>query len=109
MFYTARTKRPILISPGYGAGWSTWAHDPEAATAALTYQPLIDAVLRGDKIGEDHPAVVSFLESLGPDAYFYCGGLRDITVAYVEGDFDVNEYDGSESVTCHGGSNRTEV
>lgn len=109
MFYTAPTKRPILISPGFGAGWSTWAREPDVATASLTYQPLIDAVLRGEEITEDHPAFVSFIESLGPDAYFYAGGLRDLTVVYVEGDFDVNEYDGSESVTHHATTSRTEV
>lgn len=38
--------RKILYSPGFGAGWTTWAHSDASAVRRfmLEYQPFIDAV-----------------------------------------------------------------
>lgn len=80
----------VLVSPGYGAGWSTWVDDE-------TEQSLFD------------PEIVAWVESGKPDIdldekfghYGYIGGLRDVEIEWVpEGyRFIVDEYDGAESLT----------
>jgi hypothetical protein len=40
--------RKILYSPGFGAGWTSWEYDPEIKKFMLEYQPIIDALERGD-------------------------------------------------------------
>lgn len=93
----------ILYSPGFGAGWSTWAHSdkPEFVKFMLTYPPLIEAVENGEKLVPYHPALRQFLaeakEKFGED-YVYCGGADQLAVAEVSGPFRVDEYDGSESI-----------
>jgi hypothetical protein len=39
--------RKVLYSPGFGAGWSSW-NSGEKAKFMLEYQPLIDAIERGE-------------------------------------------------------------
>lgn len=99
-------RRKALISPGFGAGWSTWASN-EYREDMLFDPGLIAAVENrepGEVLFEDHPAVQDFLKRMGekhgPDAEcgIYCGGLRDIEVREIHGRFRVEEYDGSESV-----------
>lgn len=80
----------VLYSPGFGAGWYSWnteypqmVFDPEII-AAVENKDLILA----EKIAEERY----------PNAYI--GGLRDLEVSWLnEGDqFEINEYDGSESI-----------
>ena len=40
----------ILISPDYGSSWSNGEADPDIQMFMLTYQPLIEAVERGDEL-----------------------------------------------------------
>lgn len=106
----------ILYSPGYGAGWSTWA-DEEQSRFALTFQPLIDAINKGEEVWSDtdekshmkddfvpsHPAMQEFTAALKekwPEdgESFFLGGARDLAVTQVMGPFQVLEYDGSESI-----------
>jgi hypothetical protein len=95
------------VSPGFGAGWSTWA-DGAAAKFALTYAPFIEyleanpgASLPED---EDDPLVAKFREDLAAAVgeeeapYFYIGGIDDLVVVDVDGPFVIDEYDGHESV-----------
>lgn len=92
----------ILISPKYGAGWSTWfTGNRKQKKAVLTWEPLIAAVERGERVNDEHEAfksLVEHLKSTGHDGYVYPGGLRDIKVEDVMGRFRIHEYDGSESV-----------
>lgn len=96
--------KKILISPGFGAGWSTWTSGDEAKFG-LTYQPLIDFLERGGKItskDENCPILKQFMDDFrakfGPKAHFYLGGAKDLVVREVDGPFFVDEYDGSESI-----------
>ncbi len=86
----------ILISPGYGAGWSTWADDEEVARDIRTYQPIIDAIEKG----ENHMPLVDALEKefKEKDKYLYTGGADNLVVVEVEPPFYIDEYDGYESV-----------
>lgn len=85
-------KVAVLVSIGYGAGWSTWADDPEAALFA--------------------PDVVAWVEAGKPsinvdDAFGHYGfldGLRDVEIKWVPVGtrFMIEEYDGSERLTVIG-------
>jgi hypothetical protein len=99
------TTRKILYSPGFGAGWSTWCYGgPEAKLFVCTYQPIIEAIERGEEMSDRHPAVIQcaadFEEKFGDSLYL--GGADDLRLTTVEGRFIVNEYDGSESITEEG-------
>ena len=82
----------VLYSPGYGAGWSTWAHDGNEDAMAMDRE-LVDAFLEGGV-----NALVKVTEQKYPDNY--TGGADDIKVAWlpVGTRFEIHEYDGSESI-----------
>ncbi len=93
--------RKILVSPGFGAGWTTWAYDENATRIMLEWEPIVKALEAGEgPLSESHPAVVSMLEKIaevgGKDVYL--GGLRDLEVHEVTGRVRILEYDGFESV-----------
>lgn len=101
----------ILISPGFGAGWSSWTSDGHEAQAfMLTYKPLIDAITDGVDTGYVESGIESKARPGSPLDRFaheyaerfedapYLGGARDLTVVEVEDVFRISEYDGSESV-----------
>ena len=82
-------KVAVLVSHGFGAGWSTWGDeesclDGELAQAILNEKPKED--------------ILTIAEKNWPDQYQ--GGLMDCEVYWVEqGDaFRINEYDGNESL-----------
>lgn len=86
-------KVAVLVSPGYGAGWSTWNSEP-----ASVFDPeMAEAVLAGDNARAETIARRKY-----PDAY--TGGVGQLTVQWVaKGDrFEINEYDGSESLRVFG-------
>lgn len=82
----------VLVSPGFGAGWSTWNCD--SSEMLLFHEDLVDLVLRGEL-----EAVAALAESMGDD-YLYTGGAKDLEVYWVpEGSqFIIHEYDGSEQL-----------
>jgi len=81
----------VLVSYGYGAGWSTWNQEyPE-----MLYSPeVVTAMLAG----ATETDIVKIAEELYPDAY--AGGTDGLTIVWVdEGTkFIIQEYDGSESL-----------
>ena len=81
----------VLVSPGFGAGWSSWASG-ELAQRVL-FDPVVVAWVEGGKVG---PVPVDHFG----DEYFYDGGADDLEVMWVpEGaQFRIHEYDGSESL-----------
>ena len=86
-------KVAVLISPGYGAGWSTWAN--AGNEQRMLYSPeMVAAVERGDGLKE----LEALAASLFPGDYF--GGLRGLCVEWVPVGqaFRIREYDGSESL-----------
>jgi hypothetical protein len=84
----------VLISPGFGAGFVTWCD------GVSPFEPRIVAlVLTGHRdllAGADTEEV---REWLGAE-HVYLGGAGQLTVQYVPLGvaFDINEYDGSESL-----------
>lgn len=85
----------VLYSPGFGAGWSTWAHTAERSdTEWLLFAPeLVEAVLAGDR----EKAGKLAKEKL---PRMYLGGLDNLSVEWVPKGkaFRIDEYDGAESV-----------
>jgi hypothetical protein len=82
----------VLYSPGYGAGWSTWAHNDEGKD--LLFDPVIVGyVERGAK-----DELATYMEMRYPDVY--TGGMDDLVIEWVPIGtmFKINEYDGSESI-----------
>ena len=84
-------KVAVMISPGFGAGWSTW--NTEIRDALLFDPEIAQAVLDGDKVKAEIIAARKF-----PGGRF--GGARYLTVEWLDKGtaFEVEEYDGSESL-----------
>lgn len=120
--------RKILYSPGFGAGWSTWADD-RMKKWMCEYTPLIEAIEAGEEVWDEqlnynyhdllyldenykeinpeaesffHPAMWKFIldsqDKWGTVPYL--GGARDLEVYTCSDDtlVRISEYDGSESV-----------
>ena len=79
----------VLVSPFFGAGFSTWGYPTEAI-----FDPTLIELVENQKIQE----AVDYCESKWPDEY--SGGVQDLKVVWVpEGTkFQIVEYDGSESI-----------
>lgn len=87
----------VLYSPGYGAGWSSWADAPVIAEFLLFDRRLVEAA----KAKATQDEVSEFLATIfGPDQYIYTGGWEKICTAWfpVGPKLLISEYDGSESI-----------
>lgn len=93
-FTNSEGKIAVLISPGFGAGWSTWAN-AESVEFAMFDKELVQLAL--DKV--DRKVVDEFMISKEMD-YFYTGGWEDIEIAWLEPEtkFTIKENDGNESL-----------
>lgn len=84
----------VIISGGYGAGWSTW--NSEHSEFLLMDKTLVS--MKMDKFTDDD--VLAYLNKvLGGEAP-YLGGWRDAKVVFLKKGtvFNVNEYDGNETI-----------
>ena len=87
----------VLISPGYGAGWSTW-NDPRMAFD----RRLIEAFERG--VSKEEMTYLCIEQGYGytgkDGLYVYMGGFNQLKVVEVPSGtvFRIDEYDGSESI-----------
>lgn len=86
-------KVAVLISPGFGAGWSTWVGH-ENREAALFDRRFVEAAEAG--VTNIEPIA----KAVFGDEHAYTGGWRDIKIEWLDqGErFCVEEYDGSESL-----------
>ena len=97
--YNEEGKVAVLYSPGYGAGWSTWAHDREVATKAMfdpeVVQWVLDGKPEGKFTGEDEEY---FEKKYG--GYIFTGGMDQLKIEWLSpgSQFHITEYDGCESV-----------
>jgi hypothetical protein len=82
----------ILVSYGYGAGFSTWNGDYEE----LLFDPYIVNAICENKF--DYKEIEKYCEEKYPEAYL--GGLSDVEVVWIPKgrQFRISEYDGYESV-----------
>jgi len=80
----------VLISPGYGAGWSTWNQ----------HELAIDArIIKKFEEGATWEELSDYCQELGYDQP-YMGGFETLTVVEVPRGvvFRIYEYDGAESI-----------
>lgn len=79
----------VLVSPGFGAGFSTWGYPTEAI-----FDPTLIELVENQKVQE----AVDYCEAKWPNEY--SGGVQDLRVTWVpEGkEFIIEEYDGAESL-----------
>lgn len=84
----------ILISPGYGAGWSTW--NPDHKEFLLKDPTLVEMAERSATVTE----VAQYIEDKLGDKHVYMGGWQEIEVVEIPAGtlFKVTEYDGYESI-----------
>jgi len=82
-------KTAVLVSPGFGAGFSTW-NSPEMAVDF----DLVEAFLSGDMKRFAYIVIEKYGENT------YLGGMDNLMVVWVdEGKkFRIDEYDGTERV-----------
>lgn len=96
--YVENGKIGILISPGYGAGWSTWG-DKEVAYDKRVVEYWLDLKRLDFRTSTQSDMMEEFLENLG---YYntYMGGFNDLVLEFVEvGEFFyIYEYDGYETL-----------
>lgn len=80
----------VLYSPGYGAGWYSWNSGHEGL---LFDKEIVEAVL-----AKDLAAACAIAERKYPGGYW--GGVHDLEVYWVPKGtrFEIEEYDGNESV-----------
>jgi hypothetical protein len=88
----------VLVSPGFGAGWSTWCDYDDRK--AVTFDPWIVDILLSDQYNrkEKIDRIYAHCAVKYPDMYM--GGVNDLTVEWVpQGTlFRIAEYDGSETI-----------
>lgn len=79
----------VLVSPGFGAGFSTWGYPTEAI-----FDPTLIELVENEKVQK----AVDYCEAKWEDNH--SGGVQDLRVYWVpEGTkFQITEYDGSESI-----------
>jgi len=79
----------VLVSPGFGAGFSTW----NKPGMAVDFD-LVEAFLSGDMARFEYIVVEKYGENM------YLGGMDNLEVEWVdEGKkFRIEEYDGNESI-----------
>lgn len=85
----------VLISRGYGAGWSTWNYGYESV---ILFHPLLVKMVEEDRQTEITP---KWLEDEMGLTDIFTGGVEGLSIQWLpEGThFLVDEYDGSESIT----------
>jgi hypothetical protein len=89
-------KVAVVVSPGFGAGWSTWSYrGEEDYRDFMLFDPtLVDMIERS----ESAETIETYVTFVHPGTY--CGGADDLTIQWlpVGTAFRIHEYDGSESV-----------
>ena len=82
----------VLISPGYGAGWYSWNTEHKQ----LLFHPKLVEMVEQKRQKEINEEWVK--ENLGID--IYAGGADGLTICWlpIGTAFEVDEYDGSESL-----------
>ena len=92
----------VLVSDGYGAGWSTWAHTREQEELAMFDPEIVQWILDGKpkvKLSDPMGRNAYFTEKYGGN-YFYDGGFDTLTVEWIKvgTKFRITEYDGQEAI-----------
>lgn len=85
-------KVAVLVSPGFGAGWQSWAGVGEPGQVCMDKR-IVEAFLAEGYKGAERVVKELF-------EHMFTGGAADLEVEWVpEGtSFEIHEYDGSETL-----------
>ena len=110
-YYVKDNKIGVLVSHGFGAGWSTWgndelAYDKRIVEFWLSHKDDEEFMRTVNHSGflkresEAHKEAAQFFKSIGYNDCPYMGGFADIVLEFVprETAWRITEYDGSESL-----------
>lgn len=94
-----RTEYAVLVSPGYGAGWSTW----NQRDLAYDKRVIEYFLMNHSKAPED---VAAAMERFGYEGV-YCGGWHKVRLEWVKKDavWTMREYDGAEHIEYYNPDN----
>lgn len=98
------TMRKVLYSPGFGAGWYSWHGHKELLFDPVLIQLVEDnkhVIIKGSrrkKVQHVSDEFKTRCEELVKDKDVYYGGVYKLKVAEVNGPFQIEEYDGNESI-----------
>ena len=89
----------VLISSGWGAGWSTW-HWGDNKETLIFHPKLVELVESEQHNANTVSAVLNELLDKEEAESIYLGGVEDLTIQWLpEGiKFKIEEYDGSEYI-----------
>ena len=95
-YHEATGRVAVLVSPGWGAGWSSWNHELRLTEFLLFDRRLVELVLR--KASEEEAR--QMMQTLGIDPMPYLGGWNDLEIVWVRPgtQFRIHEYDGNETL-----------
>ena len=86
----------VLISAGWGAGWSTWHGHKE-----LIFHPKLVELVESGQHNQDNISTL-LIELFGEEVAkdIYLGGVEDLTIQWLPKGtkFKIEEYDGSEYI-----------
>ena len=88
----------VAISPGYGAGWSSWEHNNDLKDTMVFHPDIIKMILDGKQSQIDSNWLV---EHFGKEyENVYTGGAYKLKIDWVRigRTFRIDEYDGSECI-----------
>lgn len=85
----------VLYSPGYGSGWYTW----NTEYPQILYDPKIVEWVEAGKPQDQLDLIEAYMESTYPDTYVG-SNLTKLKIEWmsVGTQFQVHEYDGSETI-----------
>ena len=113
-------KVAVLVSGGYGGGWSTWMEEVEVGdiwecvhpNLSIVFEPkVVEMVLAGekDKNRAERKATLDKIIGYMTETYpgYYTGGAEGLEVEWVlvGSKFYIEEYDGNESLVLESGMN----
>lgn len=90
-------KVAVLVSVGFGAGWSSWASFDDPPKEFLLMDPgLVELAEKNASTA----TATAYMKGKYPDQDMYMGGWEDVVVVWVpKGErFRITEYDGSEQL-----------
>lgn len=91
-------KRKVVVSKGWGAGWSTWSNKPQEVAEYLPVIEYLEAGGDRDALADsEHPVIAQMIRDLGLRA-FYAGGAYDLEVQEVAAPYRIYEDGGREEV-----------
>ena len=85
----------VLVSGGFGAGWSTWNEHED-----VEFYPMKKTLVEFRLNNASSVEVEAYLEVTLDDGAPYMGGWEDVEVEWLKPgtQFAITEYDGSESL-----------